>query len=57
LPFRKWGGYEFITAVCNGHSSTANGHKCPFGSRYGWGGYVPVTAVAVGKSQRAPVYC
>ena len=27
-PHRKWNGYNFITAICNGHAP--NGTKCPF---------------------------
>ena len=42
-PFRKWNGYKFITAICNGHYPTDTSVRSD-------NGYV--TAVAVGQSQR-----
>jgi hypothetical protein len=45
--FRKWNGYKFITAICNGHSPTDTSVRS--GVQYS-SGYV--TAVAAGQSQR-----
>jgi hypothetical protein len=51
-PFRKCSGHKFITVVCNGHSPTANGRKCPFGCSGHATATAVSTAVDAGQSQR-----